>query len=103
MHIAIPVYSSHVVPIVVQLKLMILIFYNFAYIAWTSEVATVSCLYKIELKYLRYALTKDERDEGGTKSKKRYQRKILCNRSTLAVTPTFLRSPSESFSRSHSH
>ena len=43
---------------------MILIFYNFAYIAWTSEVATVSCLYKIELKYLRYALTKDERDEG---------------------------------------
>ena len=70
MHIAIPVYSSHVVPIVVQLKLMILIFYNFAYIAWTSEVATVSCLYKIELKYLRYALTKDERDEGMQGNKK---------------------------------
>ena len=52
MHIAIPVYSSHVVPILVQLKLMILIFYNFAYIAWTSEVATVSCLVQNRAKVL---------------------------------------------------
>jgi len=52
MRIAIPVYSSHVVPIVVQLKLMILIFYNFAYIAWTSEVATVSCLVQNRAKVL---------------------------------------------------